>query len=43
MKSQIQSHETDNFALREKIANLKKLYHKKQEQVQELELRQRES
>ena len=33
MKSQIQSHESDNFALREKIANIKKLYHKKQEQV----------
>ena len=43
MKSQIQNHEKENFALQEKIANLKKLYHKKQDQVQDLELRHKQS
>jgi hypothetical protein len=33
MKAQIQNHEAENFALQEKIANLKRLYHKKQDQV----------
>jgi hypothetical protein len=35
MKAQIQNHEKENFALREKITNLKRLYHKKQDQVQD--------